>query len=224
MKNEYFEQSRSYWRAAATFPINKETVYPSHGRAHNFDAHHDALCLEYGSGGGSDCLSMLRRGNYVHFVDIVPENVEATRLAVQTAGFSEKASGYLLLASDQVPLPDGGVDVISCHGVLHHIKEPLPVLAEFYRVLAPKGMLYLMLYTEIAEQFFRIQIEAAIRERGMDRYAAFCLVMDSGGPYARSYTEEEAFLLLESQGFEVENVMEYPELRGFFRTYWARKD
>lgn len=220
---DYIEQTKRYWKVAGDFPTNKEEVYPEHGKAHNFDGHTGQVCLEYGCGAGSDTLSMLRRGNYVHFVDITPENVEITRTNVHNAGFDEHASGYLLLASDKIPLPDSSIEVINCHGVLHHVREPEPVLQEFFRILKPGGMLYLMLYSELAERFFHTQIQAAMLAKGIDRGEAFCLMMDSGGPYARAYSEEQAFLLLEDNDFEVTNVVDYCQLRGFFRTYWGRK-
>lgn len=221
---DYIEQTKRYWKVAGDFPVNKEEVYPEHGKAHNFDGHTGQVCLEYGCGAGSDTLSMLRRGNYVHFVDITPENVEITRNNVHNAGFDEHASGYLLLASDKIPLPDASVDMISSHGVLHHVREPAPVLQEFHRVLKSDGMIYIMLYSELMWQYFQPMISQFMREKGLTQYEAFCMCSDAGGPHARAYTEAEAFDLLEQADFFVENVVPYHQLNEHFRTYWARKE
>src|SRR5216684_477700 len=140
MEQDYLERSRVYWQCANKFPINKEEVYPSHRKAHNFDEHRNQRCLEFGCGGGSDTLSMLRRDNFVYFTDIVPENVQITHDNTVKAGFGEKTQWWVLSDSSTTLLPDGCLDVINCHGVLHHIREPGPVLQEFYRILKPGGM------------------------------------------------------------------------------------
>lgn len=223
MDNTYFEKSKQFWKSANTFPIDKEAVYPEHGKAHNFDAHHGQTVWEYGCGAGSDALSWLRRGNIVYYSDIVPENVEVAKKNIEEAGFADKSEGILLTRSDRIAYAEETFDVVNCHGVLHHIRESQPVLREFFRTLKFDGMLYLMLYSELAEEFFQDKIQQFMRENDIDQYEAFCKCMDSGGPYARSYTEDQAFELLERNGFDVENVVEYFQLNSFFRTYWCRK-
>jgi len=47
------------------------------------------------------------------------------------------------LTKDQIPAPDGSFDVIVFHSVLAHLNvNPIPVLREFARVLAPGGRVY----------------------------------------------------------------------------------
>ena len=223
MEQSYLDISKSYWQVANKFPLNKEEIYPEHGKAHNFDGHHGEVCLEYGCGGGSDTLSMLRRGNFVYFVDIVPENVQITHENTVKAGLSEKTQWWMLEDSAKILLPDNCLDVVNCHGVLHHIHEPESVLREFHRVLKPGGILYCMLYTEIMWRHFHATIKQLMLERNIDQFEAFCLCSDSGGPYARAYTEDEAYDLFENNGFVIENVIEYKKLNSFFRTFWCVK-
>ena len=220
----YLERSREFWVTASKFPLNKEDVYPTHAKAHNFDRHHGVTYLEYGVGAGSDCLSALRRGNYVYATDIVPENVKVATKNVEEAKYSDHCTVLLLEESARIPLPSESIDVINCHGTLHHIKDPEPVLREFYRLLKPGGMLYCMLYSEVMWMHFQTRISQLCIEKQISPFEAFCHCTDSGGPYAKPYTEGEAFDLFEKAGFLVENVVSYGELKDFFRTYWCRKE
>lgn len=52
---------------------------------------------------------------------------------------SEMKNGFL-------PLEDKRVDLIHSSGVLHHIKDPSPILKEFRRVIKPGGRLQIMVY------------------------------------------------------------------------------
>jgi SAM-dependent methyltransferase len=45
--------------------------------------------------------------------------------------------------ADAVPIPDASIDVVLCTEVLEHVPEPVAVVAEFGRILAPGGRLIL---------------------------------------------------------------------------------
>ena len=214
------ERVRACWVRASSFPGDKEAVYPEHAAAHGFDAYEPTDVLEYGCGGGSDTLSLLRRKHRVWYADITPANVTATQERVIAAGHSKSATGLVLQESADIPVIDGRFGLVTCHGVLHHIPEPMPVLREFFRVLRPGGHLYVMLYTE--QLWARLLGQTmALVGRGLTREEAFGWGTDGEGcPYAVHYTHASGRKLLTDAGFQVE-----PEAalynREDFRTFHA---
>jgi SAM-dependent methyltransferase len=157
----------------------------------------------------------------VHYLDIVPGNVEVTGSRVYAGGFRSRAWGITLDQSAPLPVLAADFDVASSHGVLHHIHDPMPVLKEFRRVLKSGGLLYVMLYTEYLEHRCGPKIGALVRERGVSPEEAFAWCTDDvGAPYARSYTEAEGVRLLATAGF-AEIVVTAVYNNDDFRTFRA---
>lgn len=212
------QPERSFWKVAAGFPADKEAVYPEHAIAQEFDRWRGKAVLEYGCGGGSDAMSYARRGCRVWAVDIVPENIKATQERAASAGLNVPA--ILLDRSDQIPIAEGSFDVASSHGVIHHIREPLPVLREIRRVLAPSGHLYVMLYTEHLYNALKADTERVAREQSIPLEEAFGWHTDGRGcPWADYYTEDEGEELLDDGGFQVLSTFLYNN--DHFRCYRA---
>lgn len=216
------QRIKSFWQVAGTFPANKEDVYPQHTIAQEFNKYRGIRVLEYGCGGGSDTLSYLRRGNFVYATDVVPQNIEVAKARVHNAMAAVQSSFLLLDRNDQIPLPDGFIDVASSHGVIHHIATPEPVLTEIVRVLKPGGMLYVMLYTEHLYKRFQPEITKLVREEGITALEAFGWCTDGEGcPYADSYTEAGGTALLSKVGLTVTSTYMYNN--DDFRTFRAVK-
>jgi len=203
--SDYLEVSKKAWSCASGFPINKEDVYPEHKLVQEFDLHHNKKIYEYGCGNGSDVRSYLKRGNHVIATDIVPGNLETARKYNLEAGFTEDQFNFVLL-EDSYPLPfdDESFDVISSHGVLHHIKNVDPVIKELYRVCKTGGSIYVMLYTDYLWATHWPTMQVYMKNHHIDQYEAFCWCTDGQGtPYARCYTTEEACAFLSDVGFKV---------------------
>jgi len=192
------DRTREAWKRASDFPGDKEAVYPEHKVAQEFEEHRGKRVLEYGCGGGSDARSYLARGCSVLAVDVVPENVENTRLR------SPGVDVLLLLESDRIPEKSATFDVASAHGVIHHIEKPLPVLKEIFRLLKPHGLFYCMLYTEHLQERLAANTRMLMAKHDLSASEAFCWGTDGpGAPYARAYTEDEGKELFLSAGFQV---------------------
>jgi 2-polyprenyl-3-methyl-5-hydroxy-6-metoxy-1,4-benzoquinol methylase len=216
------DRVRAHWTKAAGYPVNKEAIYHGHADAHEFAACKGKRILEYGCGGGSDTLSMLARGAHVAYADVVHSNVDVTRERVKANGWEERSTPLYLDASATIDLPSGSCDVVTSHGVLHHIVDPLPVLREFHRILKPHGRLLVMLYTEQLEHRLRKEIADNVLRHRLDRFEAFAWATDEkGAPYARSYTRVQGIKFLEDAGFTFESSVDYN--RGDFRTFRAAR-
>lgn len=101
-----------------------------------------ATVLDAGCGEGAAFAAVLRTfgPRVLVAVDIQPDAVAAAgRLAAQLGGRIE------VRAADACALPfdSGSMDLVLCHQLLHHATDPVRVLAELRRVVAPDGWLLL---------------------------------------------------------------------------------
>ena len=225
-------EAKYFWERASTCPLGKPE-YPDHARLREFAKAKGKVVLEYGCGGGSDTMEYLRHGAEVYFADIVPHNLDLTtaRIISDFELSKGKYVGLQLKDSSKVPLKASSVDIVSSHGVVHHIAHPAPVVKDFFRVLKPGGELHLMLYTEHLWAFHEERINELTRNEKISKYEAFGWCTDEKGcPYARAYTEKEGVELIEKAGFEMlwletyaPTVKDKEANRLIFRHYKARK-
>lgn len=225
MSEEFIAKVRQGWKFVAdAYVLNKASAYPEHPKIQEFDLHKDKLVLEYGSGVGSDAYEYLQRGNSVVLCDIVPENLAKAKHNLIYFGLVENAMFQLLNESYPLPFKNETFDLVNSHGVVHHIPEGPEVVKEFYRVLKPGGLCYIMLYTEFLGMHFAPQIKPLMEQHPeiQSQEEAFCWLVDGfGTTYAIPYTEKDGVNLLESAGFEVLKTSLYN--MDFFRTYKAIK-
>ncbi|MDC0772088.1 class I SAM-dependent methyltransferase [Streptomyces sp. HD] len=103
--------------------------------------------LDVGMGQGTQALRLARAGHQVTGVEQDPKMIAVAReeLAREPEGIRERVR---LVQSDGrdtgVHFLPGSFDVVLCHGVLMYIKEPDPMLAGLARMLAPGGLLSLL--------------------------------------------------------------------------------
>ena len=98
--------------------------------------------LDLGSGGGIDVLLSARRvgpSGFAYGVDMTDDMLELARANAATAGAGNVE--FLKGQIEDVPLPDGSVDVVISNCVINLSTDKPTVLAEMFRVLAPGGRL-----------------------------------------------------------------------------------
>ena len=96
--------------------------------------------LDLGSGGGIDVLLSARRvseSGYVYGVDMTDEMLDLARANAERAG--ARNVEFVKGSIENVPLPDGSVDVVISNCVINLSVDKPAVLAEMYRVLVPGG-------------------------------------------------------------------------------------
>jgi len=98
--------------------------------------------LDLGSGGGIDVLLSARRvgpGGKAYGLDMTDEMLDLARSNQQRAGVTN--AEFLRGRIEDIPLPDGSVDVIISNCVINLSADKDRVLAEAFRVLKPGGRL-----------------------------------------------------------------------------------
>lgn len=103
--------------------------------------------LDVGMGQGTQALRLARLGHQVTGVEQDATMIAAAReaLAGEPEGIRERVR---LVQGDGrdtgVHFLPGGFDVVLCHGVLMYVEEPDPLVAGLARMLAPGGLLSLL--------------------------------------------------------------------------------
>ncbi|MEV7676554.1 methyltransferase domain-containing protein [Streptomyces sp. NPDC088752] len=103
--------------------------------------------LDAGMGQGSQALRLARAGHTVTGLEADPELLKAAResLSTEPAGIRERVR---MIEGDGretgVHFLPGSFDVVLCHGVLMYADEPDALLAGLARMLAPGGLLSLV--------------------------------------------------------------------------------
>ncbi len=98
--------------------------------------------LDMGSGGGIDTLlAAIRVGSSgkVIGLDMTPAMIEKARENARAAGASNVE--FLKGRMEEIPLPDGAVDVAMTNGVINLITSKGKLFREIFRVLRPGGRL-----------------------------------------------------------------------------------
>lgn len=103
--------------------------------------------LDVGMSQGTQALRLARAGHQVTGVEQDPKMIAAAReeLAGEPEGIRERVRIVQGDGRDTgVHFLPGSFDVVLCHGVLMYIEEPDPLLAGLARMLAPGGLLSLL--------------------------------------------------------------------------------
>jgi SAM-dependent methyltransferase len=103
--------------------------------------------LDVGMGQGTQALRLARAGHKVTGVERDPTMIAAAREAL--AGEPEGIQGRVRIIEGDghqtgVHFLPGSFDVVLCHGVLMYVEEPDALLAGLARMLAPGGLLSLL--------------------------------------------------------------------------------
>lgn len=105
------------------------------------------IVLDYGCGPGHDVVGF---GAYSKPRRLIGVDVSPTSLAEAAHRAALHGLNVEFLRIDErdnsIPLETGSVDYVHCSGVIHHTPDPVKVLRELARVLAPLGRMRIMVY------------------------------------------------------------------------------
>ena len=96
--------------------------------------------LEVGSGSGGPAVYLaFTRGCRVTGVDINEHGVRNGRELAEARGIADRADFLVWDANQPLPFPDRRFDAVVANDAICHIRERLPLLHEWYRILRPGG-------------------------------------------------------------------------------------
>lgn len=153
--------------------------------------------LDLGCGNGYVLSHYARHGAAVDGVDLTDA---AVRLARERFALLGLEGTFARIDGATLPFPDETFDLACSMGVLHHVPDPSPLVAELHRVLRPGGQLIVMLYHRGS---FRYRVLLPFRRRfGPAPYRGRSLKqvlnMNDGpdNPWAAVYSPDEVRVLL----------------------------
>ena len=202
-----------------------ERMVTSHAERHDerfrnfFDSHVSPhlpgrpTIVDLGCGPGLFLRDLSRRfpGSALYGFDLTPAMINYAQDEVTYAGPKPTFAVHDLTAQP-VPLDDDSVHLINMTAILHLLDEPLPILAEIRRLLAPGGIFFLNDWvraplTEYLDS--RLEGEGEERQASLQRW--FRLF-----PVHNKYTTEDWLWLLTETGFA---IRQSASLRANFRVF-----
>jgi SAM-dependent methyltransferase len=162
---------------------------------HDYEGSAGKAVLDYGCGNGYVLAQYARHGAAVSGVDVTEKAIELARARFGLLGLE---GTFVQGDGTTIPFLDESFDVACSMGVLHHIPDPKPVVAELSRVLRPGGKLVVMVYNRDS---YRYRVTYRLR-RGPNETLEQRVNRNDGrdNPYGRVYSEDELRALL--GGFE----------------------
>lgn len=168
---------------------------------------------DLGCGPGLFLRDLSRRfpGAALYGYDLTPAMIGYAEDNVTYAGPKPTLAVHDLTAQP-VPLPDGSLHLINMTAILHLLDEPLPILAEVRRLLAPEGIFFLNDWVRAPlTEYLDSRVEGEGEERQVSLRRWFRLF-----PVHNKYTTEDWQWLLAEAGFA---IRQSASLRANFRVF-----
>jgi len=145
--------------------------------------------------------------------DLTPAMVDYANNAAYTG--AKPVTSVHNVATEPIPLTDHSVDLVAITATLHVLDDPLEVLAEFRRLLAPGGLLLLYDWTRSPLQTY---MESGPPGASSDDSPSVLKGRFRMFPFHNKYTAEDWTWLLERGGFAIQAT---EQLRPTFRAFLA---
>jgi SAM-dependent methyltransferase len=159
--------------------------------------------LELGCGAAQWSIALAGRGARMVGLDLSARQLENARRAMAHAGVEFP---LVEASAEDVPLEDGGFDVVFCDHGAFNFADPRRLVPESARLLRPGGLLAFSMPSPILDIFWSTEREK-VEERPQNNYFELRRfedddVVDFQLPYG------EWIRLLRAHGFEVEDLIE----------------
>jgi 2-polyprenyl-3-methyl-5-hydroxy-6-metoxy-1,4-benzoquinol methylase len=179
--------SREYFEEIEAYRYAKEPEIFSFAQ---FTRFHGRRVLEVGIGAGSDFLQWVRAGAMAHGIDLTEEAVTNVRERLKIYGLS--AVEVRQADAEALPYPDSMFDVVYSWGVLHHTPDTALSLREAVRVLAPGGVMKVMLYNRQSVVALASWLRACLLRGRPWRSISWALAHHLESPGTKAFTAAEA--------------------------------
>ena len=165
-----------------------------------------AAVLDIGGGTGGLAVRVAELGHQVVVVDPSPDALAILARRADESGVADRVSGRqgdLGTLPDLVP--DGGTDVVLCHGVLEIVEDPAAALAALAATLRPGGTLSLLVNQRHAAVVTRAMAGHFTAARSLlESGPAGPATGPTGGVTNRRFTADEITAVLDDAGFDTE--------------------
>ncbi len=188
----------AYFRAFDKLRESPEVEpYAFSNLVHDYEGSAGKRVLDYGCGNGYVLAQYVRNGAEAYGVDLTETAIRLARSRFELAGLE---GTFVQNDGVSIPFESDFFDVACSMGVLHHIPDPRPVVAELQRVLKPGGRLVVMLYHRGSYRY-RVAFPwlarvGPARYRGRSRQEVVNLNDGEGNPWGTVYSRREARELL----------------------------
>jgi 2-polyprenyl-3-methyl-5-hydroxy-6-metoxy-1,4-benzoquinol methylase len=164
--------------------------------------------LEVGCGIGTDSMNFARAGAALTAVDLSGESLRIASERAAVMGLSDRIEFVRANAEELTSvLPERQYDLVYSFGVVHHTPHPAEALAQMRALLVPGGMLKLMIYHRRSwKVFWIIALQGRGRFWNTEELVATHSEAQTGCPVTFTYTREEAYDLIEGNGFRVHDL------------------
>lgn len=146
--------------------------------------------LEVGCGMGADAAEFVKHGAEYVGIDISEESVKLAQRRFEVMGLNGQF--FVHNAADDLS-KYGKFDLVYSWGVLHHYPDVDRIISNIHDVLIDDGELKFLVYAKNSWKYAMIR-------KGLDQYEA-----QASCPYAKAYTNEEVYELLDGK-FEVARI------------------
>ncbi|MDO9414076.1 MAG: class I SAM-dependent methyltransferase [Pseudolabrys sp.] len=163
---------------------------------HGYSTSAGKRVLDVGCGNGYVLAQYAKFGADVTGVDLTQTAINLSQARFALAGLT---GAFHTTDGHRLPFPDASFDIACSMGVLHHIEDPHPMIAEMRRVLKPGGRIILMLYYRGSWKYqvvFRVKRLFDPRYRGKSQQEALNMNDGDDCPLAKVYTRGQARSLL----------------------------
>jgi SAM-dependent methyltransferase len=140
--------------------------------------------LEIGCGMGADAAEFAKHGAEYVGIDISEESVRLAQQRFQVLGLSGQ---FFVHNAEEDFSKYGKFDLVYSCGVLHHYPDIDTIIDNIHKVLVDNGEFKFLVYAKNSWKYAMIR-------KGLDQYEA-----QAGCPYAKAYTNEEIYTLLEGK-------------------------
>lgn len=220
MQVEQIDPNKEYWEKAVPWSFTEEKISYEKKRlmryelqdymfkAIPFSRFKRQRVLELGCGSGIDALEFARNGAYVTALDFTEKAI------LQSEENKRQCEMRYPINCDfkkqdltKLDLPSKNYDLIYCFGVLHHIKDPEPIIEKCYNALRYDGQIIAMLYNKDS-----LLYSYSIEHLGLSTERI------TGCPFTKAYTYRDAVILFSQYFKQIEikvfyNVIDLPQER-----------
>lgn len=164
--------------------------------------------LEVGCGIGTDTINFVRYGANVTAIDLSAKSLELAQRRAEVYGVQDRIRFYTGNAEELTNyIPPESYDLIYSFGVIHHSPDPTRVIEQIRHFTRPGSTLKIMVYHRYAWKVFWILLTFGKGQFWrLSELIAQYSEAQTGCPITYTYTRGEARSLLESQGFQVDEM------------------